>query len=151
MSHYLITIRSSADTMGIYEGADVWEAVEAMSRDAGYPSLEAEAVSMGLSVDVLRADLSVELVSVADLAARIADAMVAMDRESGDCTPEILADPEAGDASGWDARGMADAAEDAAGAAGRAVAVQYRERILSAYRRAWRDAVEAADDAAVQS
>jgi hypothetical protein len=70
--------------------------------------------------------------------------MVALDRDSGDCLPETLADPEAGDASDWDARSMASTAEDVAGSIGRIVAEQYRERILATYRVAWRNAVEAA-------
>ena len=143
--HYLITIRSTAQTMGIYEGASPDEAIQAMSRDAGYASLEAEAQSNATTADELRADLSVEPVSVPDLIDRIADTMVQLDRDSGDCSAETLADPDAGDASDWDARSMADIAEDVAGSIGRIVAEQYRERILQAYRWAWRDAVESAD------
>lgn len=144
--HYLITIRSTAQTMGIYQGASPDEAIEAMSRDAGYASLEAEAQAIATTADELRADLLVELVSVADLVDRIADTMVQLDRDSGDCSAETLADPDAGDASDWDARSMADIAEDVAGSLGRIVAEQYRERILAAYRRAWRNAVEAASE-----
>ena len=140
--HYLITIRSTAQTMGIYEGASPDEAIQAMSRDAGYASLEAEAQSNATTADELRADLSVELVSVPDMVADIADMMVQLDRDSGDCSPETLADPEAGDASDWDVRSMADIAEDVAGSIGRIVAEQYRERILRAYRCAWSIAVE---------
>lgn len=142
--HYLITIRSTAQAMGIYQGASPDEAIQAMSRDAGYASLEAEAQAIATTADELRADLLVELVSVADLVDRIADTMVQLDRDSGDCSAETLADPDAGDASDWDARSMADIAEDVAGSIGRIVAEQYRERILQAYRWAWRDAVEAA-------
>jgi len=142
--HYLITIRSTAQAMGIYQGASPDEAIQAMSRDAGYASLEDEAQSNATTVDELRADLSVEPVSVPDLIDRIADVMVHADRHSGDCLPETLADPEAGDASDWDARSMASTAEDVAGSIGRIVAEQYRERILRAYRRAWRNAVESA-------
>ena len=143
--YYLITIRSTAQIMGIYEGASPEEAIQAMSRDAGYASLETEAQSNATTADELRADLSVEPVRVGHLIGRIADVMVALDRDSGDCSPETLADPEAGDASDWDARSMADIAEDVAGSIGRIVAEQYRERILQAYRWAWRDAVESAD------
>jgi len=142
--YYLITIRSTAHTMGIYQGASPEDAIQAMSRDAGYASLEAEAQSTGKSADELRADMSVELVPVPGLAVRIADAMVQLDRDSGDFSPETLADPDAGDASDWDARSMADIAEDVAGSIGRIVAEQYRERILATYRVAWRNAVEAA-------
>lgn len=142
--HYLITIRSTAQTMGIYQGASPDDAIQAMSRDAGYASLEDEAQAIGTTADELRADLSVELVSVADLVDRIADVMVHADRHSGDCSPETLADPDAGDASDWDARSMADVAEDVADSIGRIVAEQYRERILATYRVAWRNAVEAA-------
>lgn len=141
--YYLITIRSTAQTMGIYQGTSPEEAIEAMSRDAGYDSLEAEAQSTATTADKLRADLSVELVPVPDLICRIAETMVQLDRDSGDCSPETLADPEAGDASDWDARSMGDVGEDVAGSIGRIVAEQYRERILSAYRWAWRNAVEA--------
>jgi len=142
--YYLITIRSTAQTMGIYQGASPEEAIQAMSRDAGYASLEAEAQAIATTADELRADLSVEPVAVADLVDRIADTMVQLDRDSGDCSAETLADPDAGDASDWDRRVMAAIAEDAAGPIGRIVAEQYRERILRAYRRAWSDAVEAA-------
>jgi hypothetical protein len=142
--HYLITIRSTAQTMGIYEGASPDEAIQAMSRDAGYASLEDEAQAIATTADELRADLSVEPVAVQDMVVSIADAMVALDRDSGDCLPETLADPEAGDASDWDARSMASTAEDVAGSIGRIVAEQYRERILATYRVAWRNAVEAA-------
>ena len=145
MSHYLITIRSTSQTMGIYQGASPEEAIEAMSRDAGYASLEAEAQSNATTADELRADLSVEPVAVQDMVVSIADAMVALDRDSGDCSPETLADPEAGDASDWDARSTASTAEDAVGPIGRIIAEQYRKRILQAYRWAWRDAVESAD------
>lgn len=140
--HYLITIRSTAQTMGIYEGASPEDAIQAMSRDAGYASLEAEAQSNATTADELRADLSVEPVAVQDMVVSIAETMVQLDRDSGDCSPETLADPEAGDASDWDVRSMADVAEDVAGSIGRIVADQYRERILRAYRRAWRIAVE---------
>lgn len=143
--HYLITIRSTAQTMGIYQGASPDEAIQAMSRDAGYASLEDEAQAIATTADELRADLSVELVSVADLVDRIADTMVQLDRDSGDCSAETLADPDAGDASDWDVRSMVDVAEDVAGSIGRIVAEQYRERILQAYRWAWRDTVESAD------
>lgn len=141
---YLITIRSTAQTMGIYQGTSPDDAIQAMSRDAGYASLEDEAQSIGKSADELRADLSVEPVRVAHLIGRIADTMVQLDRDSGDCSPETLADPDAGDASDWDARSMADVAEDVADSIGRIVAEQYRERILATYRVAWRNAVEAA-------
>ena len=143
--YYLITIRSTAQTMGIYQGASPEDAIQAMSRDAGYDSLEAEAQSNATTADELRADLSVELVPVPRLVGQIAETMVQLDRDSGDCSPETLADPEAGDASDWDARSMADIAEDVAGSIGRIVAEQYREWILQAYRWAWRDAVESAD------
>jgi hypothetical protein len=141
MSHYLITIRSTSQTMGIYQGASPEEAIEAMSRDAGYASLEAEAQSTGTTADKLRADLSVEPVRVGHLIGRIADVMVHADRHSGDCSPETLADPEAGDASDWDARSMASTAEDAVGPIGRIIAEQYRERILRAYRTIWTEYV----------
>lgn len=144
--HYLITIRSTAQTMGIYEGASPDEAIQAMSRDAGYASLEAEAQDTGTTVDELRADLSVELVCVGFLIWRIAETMVQFDRDSGDCSHETLSDPEAGDGSDWDARSMDDVGENVADSLGRIVAEQYRERILAAYRRAWRSAVEAAVD-----
>lgn len=145
--YYLITIRSTAQIMGIYEGASPEEAIQAMSRDAGYASLETEAQSNATTADELRADLSVEPVRVGHLIGRIADVMVALDRDSGDCSPETLADPEAGDASDWDARSTASTAEDAVGPIGRIIAEQYRKRILAAYRLAWRDAAEAAADA----
>lgn len=139
--HYLITIRSTAQTMGIYEGASPDEAIQAMSRDAGYASLEAEAQSNATTADELRADLSVELVPVPRLVGQIAETMVQLDRDSGDCSPETLADPEAGDASDWDARSMASTAEDVAGSIGRIVAEQYRERILRTYRTIWTEYV----------
>ena len=141
--YYLITIRSTAQIMGIYEGASSEEAIQAMSRDAGYASLEDEARSNATTADELRADLSVEPVAVPHVIGQIARVMVELDRDSGDCSPETLADPEAGDGSDWDARSMADVAEDVDGSLGRIVAEQYRERILRAYRRAWRNAVEA--------
>jgi hypothetical protein len=142
--HYLITIRSTAQTMGIYQGASPEDAIQAMSRDAGYASLEAEAQSNATTADELRADLSAELVPVGYLIWRIAETMLQLDRDINDCLPETLADPDAGDASDWDARSMADIAEDVAGSIGRIVAEQYRERILATYRVAWRNAVEAA-------
>lgn len=142
--YYLITIRSTAQTMGIYEGASPEDAIQAMSRDAGYASLEDEAQSNATTVDELRADLSVKLVPVGYLILRIAETMVQLDRDSGDCSPETLADPDAGDGSDWDARSMDDVGEDVAGSLGRIVAGEYRERIMRAYRRAWRNAVEAA-------
>lgn len=142
--YYLITIRSTAQTMGIYQGASPDDAIQAMSRDAGYASLEDEAQAIGKTADELRADLSVELVPVGYLIWRIAETMLQLDRDSGDCSPETLADPEAGDASDWDVRSMADIAEDVADSIGRIVAEQYRERILATYRVAWRNAAEAA-------
>ena len=88
--YYLITIRSTAQIMGIYEGASPEEAIQAMSRDAGYASLETEAQSNATTADELRADLSVEPVRVGHLIGRIADVMVALDRDSGDCSPDEL-------------------------------------------------------------
>ena len=143
--HYLITIRSTAQTMGIYQGASPDEAIQAMSRDAGYAGLEAEAQAIATTADELRADLSVERVPVGYLIWLIAETMLRLDRDSGDCSAETLADPDAGDASDWDVRSMADIAEAVAGNIGRIVAEQYRERILATYRVAWRNAVEAAD------
>ena len=149
--YYLITIRSTAQTMGIYQGASPDEAIQAMSRDAGYASLEAEAQAIATTADELRADLSVGPVPVEDLIWRIVSAMLQLDRDSGDCSAETLADPDAGDASDWDVRSMADIAEDVADSIGRIVAEQYRELILDTYRVAWREAVEAeaADEVAL--
>jgi hypothetical protein len=75
----------------------------------------------------------------------VAEAMVAADRRSRDCEPEVRDDPEAGDGVDWDdavigelAAGIDRTIED-----GEAWATTHREAILDAYRAAWREAVEA--------
>jgi len=68
--------------------------------------------------------------------------MVAADRRSGDCEPEVLADPSAGDGSGWDDAAVEEIAESI-GAAHLVRGGARRDEVLDAYAVAWREAVEA--------
>jgi len=74
-----------------------------------------------------------------ETATMIADAMVAADRESGDCTAEAMADPTAGNCENWTDAGIAALASD--------LELLYmgddRAAVESAYARIWREAVEA--------
>lgn len=161
-SYYRITNRTSNLSLGLYWGETPDDAVEAMDRAAGYRSSRDAAEALGSTVEALRGDLIVEPVAEGDgedegedegeadeadeYAIRwIAERMVAADRTSGDCTPEVLDDPSAGDGSGWDYAAIEEVAERI----GAAHLVRYgvrRDEVLRAYAAAWRDAAAADDD-----
>jgi hypothetical protein len=160
-SYYRITNRTSGLSLGLYWGETPDDAVEAMELAAGYRSSRDAAEALGETAESLRADLIVEPVAEGDgededegedegeadeadeHAIRwIAERMVAADRTSGDCAPEVLDDPSAGDGSGWDYAAIEEVAERI----GAAHLVRYgvrRDEVLRAYAAAWREAVEA--------
>lgn len=149
-SYYRITNRTSGLSLGLYWGETADEAVEAMHREAGYASSEDAAEALGSTVEALRADLLAVAEDEADEADEadeyairwIAERMVSADRRSGDCDPEVLADPSAGDGSGWEYAAIEEVAESI----GAAHLVRYgarRDEVLAAYAQAWREAVEA--------
>ncbi len=82
-----------------------------------------------------------------ETATMIADAMVAADRESGDCTAEALADPTAGNCENWSNDHIAALASELE----LAYSGHDRLAVSAAYARIWREAVEAeaADDVAL--
>lgn len=58
MTHYLITNTTSGANLGVYEGADEDEALDAMARDAGYSDYEAACeVSDDMGVNVVAVEM----------------------------------------------------------------------------------------------
>ena len=141
MNLYSITNRTSGLHLGDYLGMDVADAIDAMACDAGYDSQAHAAAALGTTVEALFADLIVvEHDYAADLV-RLADAMVEMDRDSGDCTADVLADPDAGCSDHWDRLGIIVAAERIGISRGTVCAIGI-VAIRTAYAAAWRAAVE---------
>ena len=141
MNLYSITNRTSGLHLGTYLGTDVADAIDAMACDAGYDSQAHAAAALGTTVEALNADLIVAEHDYADDLVRLADAMVEMDREIGDCTADVLADPDAGCSDHWDRLGIIVAA-DRIGVSRGTVAAIGIVAIRDAYARAWRAAVE---------
>ena len=145
MNLYSITNRTSGLHLGTYLGMDVADAIDAMACDAGYDSQAHAAAALGTTVEALFADLVIAEVDLAATVKEIAEAMVSMDRESGDVEPEVLDDPAAGDPSHWDATPLRAYIADATHvdrALVAAIAKTHMHLVHHAYGRAWRAAVE---------
>jgi hypothetical protein len=141
MNLYSITNRTSGLHLGTYLGMDVADAIDAMACDAGYDSQAHAATALGTTVEALFADLIVVEYDYADDLVRLADAMVDDDRTSGECTVDVLDDPDAGGSDHWDRLGIIVAAERIGISRGTVCAIGIIA-IRDAYAAAWRAAVE---------
>jgi len=79
--------------------------------------------------------------NTANLLSGLARMMVEMDRDSGECTTDVLDDADAGSSDHWDARGVYDVAEEMGLSRATVDAIGW-PAIRDAYARAWRAAVE---------
>jgi hypothetical protein len=141
MNLYSITNRTSAQNLGLYPGRTADEALDAYYSDAGYSCRIGAARALDTTVDALLADLIVvEYDYAADLAT-LAAAMVDDDRTSGECTADVLDDPDAGSSDHWDARGVYGTAALAGLSRATVDAIGW-PAIRDAYAAAWRAAVE---------
>lgn len=141
MNLYSITNKTSGLHLGTYLGMDVADAIDAMACDAGYDSQAHVAAALGTTVEALFADLIVAEHDYADDLVRLADAMVEMDRDIGDCKADVLDDPDAGCSDHWDRLGIIVAA-DRIGVSRGTVAAIGIVAIRDAYAAAWRAAVK---------
>lgn len=141
MKLYSITNRSSAQSLGLYPGRDANEALDAFYSDAGYSCRVGAASALEVTVEQLLADLIVEEYDYADDVAGLARMMVEMDRDSGECTVDVLDDPDAGSSDHWDATGVYDVAEELGLSRATVDAIGWYA-IRDAYAAAWRAAVE---------
>ena len=141
MNLYSITNRTSGLHLGTYLGMDVADAIDAMACDAGYDSQAHVATALGTTVEALFADLIIAEHDYTNDLARLADAMVDDDRMSGECTVDVLDDPNAGGSDHWDRLGIIVAAERIGVSRGTVAAIGIIA-IRDAYAAAWRAAVE---------
>ena len=141
MNLYSITNKTSGLHLGTYLGMDVADAIDAMACDAGYDSQAHVATALGTTVEALFADLIVvEHDYAADLSG-LARMMVEMDRDSGECTTDVLDDADAGSSDHWDIRCVYDVAEKIGLSRATVDAIGW-PAIRDAYAAAWRAAVE---------
>lgn len=141
MNLYNITNKTSAQHLGLFPGRTSDEAVDAFYSEAGYSCRVGAALALGQSVDALLADLIIEQYDYADDLRTLAHLMVGMDRDSGDCTADVLDDPDAGSSDHWDGCGVYDVAEDIGMTRATVDAIGWYA-IRDAYAAAWREAVE---------
>ena len=141
MNLYSITNRTSAQDLGAYPGRTADEALDAFYSDAGYSCRIGAARALDTTVDALLADLIVAQYDYADDLSGLARMMVEMDRDSGECTTDVLDDADAGSSDHWDARGVYDVAEEMGLSAATVDAIGWTA-IRTAYAAAWRAAVE---------
>ena len=141
MNLYSITNKTSAQDLGAYPGRTADEALDAFYSDAGYSCRIGAARALDTTVDALLADLIVAQYDYADDLSGLARMMVEMDRDSGECTTDVLDDADAGSSDHWDARGVYDVAEEMGLSATTVDAIGW-PAIRDAYARAWRAAVE---------
>ena len=141
MKLYSITNKTSAQHIGHYPGRDANEALDMYYSDAGYSCRVGAASELEVTVEQLLADLIVEEYNYADDVASLARMMVEMDRDSGECTVDVLDDPDAGSSDHWDATGVYDVAEELGLSRATVDAISW-PAIRDAYAAAWREAVE---------
>lgn len=141
MNLYSITNRTSAQNLGLYPGRTADEALDAFYSDAGYSCRVGAARALDTTVEALLADLVVVQYDYADDLSGLARMMVEMDRDSGECTTDVLDDADAGSSDHWDARGVYDVAEEMGLSATTVDAIGWTA-IRDAYAAAWRAAVE---------
>lgn len=140
MNLYNITNRTSAQNLGLYPGRTADEALDAFYSDAGYSCRVGAACALDTTVEALLADLIVEQYDYADDLETLAAAMVDDDRTSGECTADVLDDPDAGGSDHWDWLGIIVAAERIGISRGTVCAMGL-VAIRDAYAAAWRAAV----------
>lgn len=141
MNLYSITNKTSAQDLGAYPGRTADEALDAFYSDAGYSCRIGAARALDTTVDALLADLIVVEYDYADDLSGLARMMVEMDRDSGECTTDVLDDADAGSSDHWDARGVYDVAEEMGLSRATVDAIGW-PAIRDAYAAAWRAAVE---------
>lgn len=141
MNLYSITNKTSAQNLGAYPGRTADEALDAYYSDAGYSCRVGAARALDTTVDALLADLVVVEYDYADDLSGLARMMVEMDRDSGECTTDLLDDADAGSSDHWDATGVYDVAEEMGLSRATVDAIGWLA-IRDAYAAAWRAAVE---------
>jgi len=141
MNLYSITNKTSAQDLGAYPGRTADEALDAYYSDAGYSCRIGAARALDTTVDALVADLIIVEYDYADDLSGLARMMVEMDRDSGECTADVLDDPDAGSSDHWDASGVYDVAEEIGISRATVDAIGW-PTIRDAYAAAWRAAVE---------
>ncbi len=141
MNLYSITNRTSAQDLGAYPGRTADEALDAYYSDAGYSCRIGAARALDTTVDALLADLVVVQYDYTDDLATLAAAMVDDDRNSGECTTDVLDDPDAGSSDHWDDHGVYGTAALAGLSRATVDAIGWTA-IRDAYAAAWRAAVE---------
>ena len=141
MKLYSITNRTSAQDLGAYPGRTADEALDAYYSDAGYSCRVGAARALEMTVEQLLADLIVAEYDYADDLSGLARMMVEMDRDSGECTADVLDDADAGSSDHWDASGVYDVAEEMGLSAATVDAIGW-DNVRDAYAAAWRAAVE---------
>ena len=141
MKLYDITNKTSGVHLGHYPGRTADEALDAYYSDAGYSCRVGAARALETTVEALLADLIVAEYDYADDVAGLARMMVEMDRDSGECTADVLDDADAGSSDHWDASGVYDVAEEIGISRAQVDAIGW-PAIRDAYAAAWRAAVE---------
>ena len=141
MKLYDITNRTSSLHLGHYPGRTADEALDAYYSDAGYSCRVGAARALDTTVEALLADLIVAEYDYADDLETLARMMVEMDRDSGECTTDVLDDADAGSSDHWDASGVYDVAEEIGISRAQVDAIGWNN-IRDAYAAAWRAAVE---------
>lgn len=141
MNLYSITNKTSAQDLGLYPGRTADEAFDAFYSDAGYSCRIGAARALDTTVDALLADLIVVEYDYADDLSGLARMMVEMDRDSGECTVDVLDDADAGSSDHWDMRCVYDVAEEIGLSRATVDAIGWTA-IRDAYAAAWRAAVE---------
>lgn len=141
MKLYSITNKTSAQNLGLYPGRDAGEALDEYLSAAGLSCRLTAAFDRNITVEQLVAEYAVEEYDYADDLVRLADAMVEDDRTSGECTVDVLDDPDAGSSDHWDDRGVYGVAALAGLSRATVDAIGWYA-IRDAYAAAWRAAVE---------
>ena len=141
MNLYNITNKTSAQHLGIFPGRDAGEALDEALSAAGLSCRLTAAMDRGVTVEQLVAEYTVEAYDYADDLATLAAAMVDDDRASGECTADVLDDPDAGSSDHWDDRGVYGTAALVGLTRATVDAIGWYA-IRDAYAAAWREAVE---------
>lgn len=141
MKLYNITNKTSSLHIGAYPGRTADEALDAYYSDAGYSCRIGAARALETTVEALLADLIVAEYDYADDLKTLARMMVEMDRDSGECTTDVLDDADAGSSDHWDASGVYDVAEEIGISRATVDAIGW-PTIRDAYAAVWRAAVE---------
>lgn len=141
MKLYNITNKTSAQDLGLYPGRDAGEALDEYLSAAGRSCRLTAALDRNITVEQLVAEYTVEQYDYAADLETLAAAMVDDDRNSGECTIDVLDDPDAGSSDHWDDCGVYGVAALAGFSRATVDAIGW-PAIRDAYAAAWRAAVE---------